>query len=92
VWKGQRVKVARSPKGRFVSWHKIRQYRRGVTAQGKWKTGVTRARWNIQFGGKGVAAYGTVHGKAKRVQMVGSGQQLYRAMQLVAKHPPKNSF
>lgn len=90
-WKIGQVSVTRNRRGRFVTWHKIRQYRRGVTAQGKWKAGVTR-RGAIRFGGKNVASYGTVHGKSKRVQMYGSGKQLYQAMQLVSKHPPKKQF
>lgn len=90
-WKIGRVKVTRNDRGRFVSWHKIRQYRRGITAQGRWKAGVSRARFRA-YGGKKVASYGTVHLKSKRVQMYGSGKQTYQAMILVAKHPPKKQF
>ena len=42
--------------------------------------------------GKGVASYGTVRGKSKRVQIHGSGKSLYQAMRLVAKHPPRDKF
>lgn len=38
--------------------------------------------------GKGVAVYGAVNGRPKRVQMSGNGKSLYTAMRLVAKHPP----
>lgn len=41
---------------------------------------------------KQIAAYGTHHGKNKRVQMKGTGRQLFEAMQLVARHPPKKQF
>jgi hypothetical protein len=41
---------------------------------------------------KQIAAYGTQLGKQKRVQMKGNGRELYRAMKLVAKHPPKKQF
>ena len=41
---------------------------------------------------KGVAAYGSVGGESRRVQMYGDGKSLYRAMMLVAKHPPKKRF
>jgi hypothetical protein len=93
TWKGKRVKVTRNNKGRFVTWHKIRPYRRGVTAKGKWKVGAARRGFGaIKFGGKNVAAYGTVHGESKRVQMHGSGTQLYRAMLIISKHPPKKRF
>jgi len=87
TWKGKRVKVTRSNRGRFVSWHKIRRYRRGVTAKRAWRTGVSRR--GARFGGgKGVAVWSG----SKRIQMHGSGQQLYRAMQLAVKHPPKEKF
>lgn len=95
TWKGKRVKVTRNRRGRFVTWHRIRKYRRGATARRRWKAEIARARWKtraVRFGGRGIAAYGTVHGKSKRVQMKGSGKQLYRAMVLVSKHPPKKQF
>jgi hypothetical protein len=83
-----RVSVTRNRRGRFVTWHKIRRYRRGVTAKTAWRTGATR-RGLIRFGGgKGVAVW---KGN-KRVQIVGSGQKLYQAMRLVSKHPPKKQF
>lgn len=41
---------------------------------------------------KQVTCYGTQQGRAKRIQMAGSGRQLYEAMRLVSKHPPKKQF
>jgi hypothetical protein len=41
---------------------------------------------------KWVAVYGTVDGKSRRVELAGSGRQLYKAMLDVAKHPPKKRF
>lgn len=41
---------------------------------------------------KQIACYGSEHGKSKRIQMSGSGRQLYQAMQIVSKHPPKKQF
>jgi hypothetical protein len=42
--------------------------------------------------GKAVAVYGSVDGESKRVQMKGSGRNLYKAMMQVSKHPPKKKF
>lgn len=42
--------------------------------------------------GKQLACYGTQHGRSKRIQMTGSGFQLYQAMLRVSKHPPKKQF
>jgi hypothetical protein len=44
------------------------------------------------FPAKWIAVYGTVKGKSKRVELAGSGRQLYRAMLDLAKHPPKKRF
>lgn len=41
---------------------------------------------------KQIAVYGTVHGKPRRVQIAGTGKQLYRAMQYVSEYPPKQRF
>ena len=41
---------------------------------------------------KQVAVYGTVRGKPYRIQMNGSGQELYKAMKDAVKHPPKKQF
>lgn len=41
---------------------------------------------------KWVAVYGTVNGKSRRVEMSGSGRELYNAMFDVVKHPPKRRF
>lgn len=42
--------------------------------------------------GKQVAGYGSVHGKPRRIQMRGMGKELYQAMRLTVKHPPKEQF
>lgn len=42
--------------------------------------------------GKQIAVYGTVNGQSRRVEMSGNGRQLYNAMFIVAKHPPKKRF
>lgn len=42
--------------------------------------------------GKQIACYGSKDGRAKRIQMSGTGRQLYEAMQIVSKHPPKKQF
>jgi hypothetical protein len=44
------------------------------------------------FGGKHVAAYGTVRGRARRVQVYGNGRDLYSSMLLVSRHPPRERF
>lgn len=46
----------------------------------------------IGFLGKQLAVYGSEHGKSKRIQMSGSGYQLYQAMLRVSRHPPKKQF
>jgi hypothetical protein len=92
------VRVRRNRKGQFVTWHKVRPYTRGKTAKQKWGTTARTGAWKAHAGrgkisgGNHVAAYSTVHGKSKRIQMAGNPQQLYRAMQLVVKHPPKKQF
>jgi hypothetical protein len=42
--------------------------------------------------GKKIAVYGTVHGESKRIQMYGSGRNLYSAMKFAGKYPPKKRF
>lgn len=42
--------------------------------------------------GKKLAVYGSVNWQSRRVQMSGSGKELYSAMMLVGKHPPKKRF
>jgi len=42
--------------------------------------------------GKQIAVYGTVNGESHRIQMYGSGKQLYKAMMLVSQHPPRKQF
>jgi hypothetical protein len=41
---------------------------------------------------KWIAVYGTVDGESRRVELAGSGRQLYKAMLDLAKHPPKKRF
>lgn len=94
-WKGKRVRVRRNRKGQFITWHKVRRYTRGKTARQKWGTTVRTRAWTSRgkrVGGNHVSAYSTADGESKRVQMSGSGQSLYRAMQLVSQHPPKKQF
>jgi hypothetical protein len=89
-----RVRVRRNRRGQFVTWHKVRRYTRGKTAKRRWGTQARKTKWTTRVGkirvggGKGVAVYG---GK-KRIQMRGSGRDLYNAMKLVVKHPPKEQF
>jgi hypothetical protein len=86
-----KVRVRRNRKGQFITWRKVRRYTIGKTARRKWKATAKRAearRVRVSFGGKGVAVYG---GK-KRIQMHGSGIDLYRAMRYAVKHPPKEQF
>ena len=42
--------------------------------------------------GKQIAVYGLTNGRHRRVQMYGSGKELYQAMMLVGKHPPRSQF
>jgi hypothetical protein len=44
------------------------------------------------FFGKQIAVYGTVHGESRRIQMIGSGKDLYNAMMDIARYPPKKRF
>jgi hypothetical protein len=39
-----------------------------------------------------IAGYGTVHGQSRRIQVRGSGKQLYKVMLLASQHPPKTRF
>ena len=55
----------------------------------KWRK---QARRKPMFLAKWIAVYGTVNGKSRRVELAGSGRQLYRAMLDLAKHPPKKRF
>jgi len=41
---------------------------------------------------KWIAVYGSVDGTSRRIELAGSGKQLYKAMLDVAKHPPKKRF
>ena len=41
---------------------------------------------------KWIAVYGSVDGTSRRIELAGSGKQLYKAMLHVAKHPPKKRF
>jgi hypothetical protein len=42
--------------------------------------------------GKKVSVYGKVNGESRRIQMYGSGRDLYRAMMEASKYPPKKKF
>jgi hypothetical protein len=44
------------------------------------------------YRGKYVAVYGTVNGRSRRIQMHGSGRELYEAMIQVSRHPPRKKF
>ena len=44
------------------------------------------------YRGKYVAVYGTVNGKSRRIQIHGSGKELYEAMIQVSRHPPRKKF
>jgi hypothetical protein len=39
-----------------------------------------------------IAGYGTVHGQSRRLQVYGSGKQLYKVMLLASQHPPRTQF
>ena len=65
-----RVNVTRNPRGRFVTWHKVR---------------VSLGRGFAVGYGKYVAIYGTTRNrkgevKHNRIELRGSGKQLYRAI------------
>jgi hypothetical protein len=87
-----KVRVRRNRRGQFITWRKVRAYRRGVTAEEKWKTtakhvGARTVR--TSFGGKGIA----VHAGKKRIQLHGSGQQLKEVIRRhVFWHPPKEDY
>jgi hypothetical protein len=49
-------------------------------------------RRRVRVPAKWIAVYGTVDGKSRRVELAGSGRQLYRAMLDLAVHPPKKRF
>lgn len=51
-----------------------------------------RRRVKPEFIAKWIAVYGAVHGESRRIELGGSGKDLYRAMVEVAKHPPKKRF
>jgi len=44
------------------------------------------------YGAKRLAVYGTVWGEGRRIELYGTGRQLYQAMLDVAVHPPKKRF
>jgi IS30 family transposase len=44
------------------------------------------------YSGHQIAGYGTVHGQSRRIQVYGSGKQLYKIMLLASHHPPKTRF
>jgi hypothetical protein len=49
-------------------------------------------RERVYVAAKWIAVYGTVDGKSRRVELAGSGRQLFRAMLDLAVHPPKKRF
>lgn len=84
TWKGRRVKVSRSPNGRFVSWHKIRPYRHRQAAR-NWAAASQRREFSLLQGQKRVAIYGTTINwrgiiKRNRIEIAGSGMELYNAV------------
>jgi hypothetical protein len=44
------------------------------------------------YGGHQIAGYGTVHGQSRRIQVYGSGKQLYKVMLYASQHPPRTRF
>lgn len=44
------------------------------------------------MGIKQVCVYGTYHGRQKRIQVYGSGADIYQAMPYMIDHPPKQDF
>jgi hypothetical protein len=99
TWRGKRVKVARSPRGRFVSWHKIRPYR--YRKDGRIRT-VARYEQRalirvVASSGKRVAVYGkawTRRGiESRRWEIYArSGKQLYGAVRFAVTQPPRKRF
>jgi hypothetical protein len=49
------------------------------------------ARRHFYFGHQ-IAGYSTVHGQSRRIQVYGSGKQLYKVMLLASQHPPRTRF
>jgi hypothetical protein len=76
--------VTRNRKGRFVSWHKIRPYRRRQAAR-HWAASSERRQIALLQGQKRVAIYGTTRNwrgvvKRNRMEIAGSGRELYNAV------------
>jgi len=80
-YKGQRKK----PEPRKYVPHKYRKAR----AVKKYRRARPVKRVEI---GKRIAVYGSVGLESRRIQMYGSGRQLYQAMLLAGKYPPKKRF
>ena len=55
----------------------------------KYRIGRLKIRFPIV---KQIAVYNTVQGQPRRVQVAGTGKELYRAMQYVSQYPPKKQF
>ena len=68
TWKNRRVKISRSPRGRFVSWHVTRSYRRGITARRRWE-----GREKAKFTGRHISIWAD----NRRWEVYGSGKNLY---------------
>jgi hypothetical protein len=87
TWKGRRVKVARNPNGRFVSWHRIRPYRHRQAAR-HWAASYERRQFALLQGQKRVAVYGTTRNargivRRNRIEIAGSGNDLYNAVEMM---------
>lgn len=95
IWNSKRFRVTRNPKGHFVTWHRIRHYyRKSAKAQyrNQWRTTARRGSSPLFIPQKQIAVYGTVGGQSRRIQMSGSGQELYKALRDASQHPPKEKF
>lgn len=101
TWRDKRVKVARNPRGRFVSWHKIRPYRYRKDNR-KLTVAISRREQRVPIrvvasSGKRVAVYGkawTRRGiESRRWEIhARSGKQLYDAVRFAVTQPPRKRF
>jgi len=98
TWKGRRVKVTRSPTGRFVSWHCIRPYHRGKTAKATWTRREQARQLAFLQGQKRIAIYGTTRNskgivRRNRIEIVGSGRELYDIVKMMFRgHVPRRPY
>lgn len=70
----------------------IREFRHQQTKANASVYTPIKYRYQFVSSGKKVAGYGTQGGVSKRVEICGDGKNLYKAMQIVAKHPPKDEY